>query len=470
MPSKKLVIEQTNGETYDITVYDTKEECPEPNMYVTFAAENGVSEEGWIKLGEETDYGATQATFKDDSDGKVYHILKAIYYKAEIIQSDNQTIHVWTPQKDGGTDHTETFMVEAGTGWEAEVVPNSGYNAGDLSAEKKNEDEYPVLTDFTLYLYEGKPNSIKFTTPENAISPMNIGVYTSLTNSPGEVSTSPANYEIVPNTKYDVWIEDGSSNQRIASNPYILHMNDDSITGYCSSGNPIRFEFHIDTEKKNGLTEEEFQALIDGGYGPAPDNEGNVDLSWYATNYVEDCLNITELPEENKKYLDEVLTTGKYKVINMSSMFDNCSSLTSLDLSNWDTSNVTNMKNMFGYCNSLTSLDVSNWDTSSVTSMTYMFGYCNNLTSLDVSNWDTSNVTYMGYMFAFCQSLTSVTGTIDMSKVSSYTNIFTNCNSLQYPVNIKLPEDGSITEEQFLAQVTPASAKQAINFIGGGGI
>ena len=61
MPSKKLIIEQTNGETYDITVYDTKEECPEPNMYVTFAAENGVSEEGWIKLGEETDYGATQA-------------------------------------------------------------------------------------------------------------------------------------------------------------------------------------------------------------------------------------------------------------------------------------------------------------------------------------------------------------------------------------------------------------------------
>lgn len=137
MPSKKLVIEQTNGETYDITVYDTKEECPEPNMYVTFAAENGVSEEGWIKLGEETDYGATQATFKDDSDGKVYHILKAIYYKAEIIQSDNQTIHVWTPQKDGGTDHTETFMVEAGTGWEAEVVPNSGYNAGELTAQKK---------------------------------------------------------------------------------------------------------------------------------------------------------------------------------------------------------------------------------------------------------------------------------------------------------------------------------------------
>ena len=282
MPSKKLIIEQTNGETYDITVYDTKEECPEPNMYVTFAAENGVSEEGWIKLGEETDYGATQATFKDDSDGKVYHILKAIYYKAEIIQSDNQTIHVWTPQKDGGTDHTETFMVEAGTGWEAEVVPNSGYNAGELTAQKKkNEDEYPVLTDFTLYLYEGKPNSIKFTTPENAISPMNIGVYTSLTSSPEEVSTSPANYEIVPNTKYDVWIEDGSSNQRIASNPYILHMNDDSITGYCSSGNPIRFEFHIDTEK-NGLTDEEFQALIDGGYGPAPVNGGNVNLAYYA--------------------------------------------------------------------------------------------------------------------------------------------------------------------------------------------
>ena len=43
--------------------------------------------------------------------------------------------------------------------------------------------------------------------------------------------------------------------------------------------------------------------------------------------------------------------------------------LTSLDVSGWDTSNVTNMNNMFYICRSLTSLDVSGLDTSNVTNM-----------------------------------------------------------------------------------------------------
>ena len=157
-------------------------------------------------------------------------------------------------------------------------------------------------------------------------------------------------------------------------------------------------------------------------------------------------------------------------VTGMSNMFLSCFSLTSLDVSNWDTSNVRGMYGMFAYCNSLTSLDVSNWDTSNVTGMSNMFLSCNSLTSLDVSNWDTSNVTSMDNMFSSCNSLTTVTGIIDMSKVvSDYTRMLYNTNKLQ-SINIKLPEDGSITEEQFLDEVTPDSAKQAINFIGGGGI
>ena len=71
--------------------------------------------------------------------------------------------------------------------------------------------------------------------------------------------------------------------------------------------------------------------------------------------------------------------------------------LTSLDLSNFDTSNVTNMGNMFGRC-SVTSLDLSKWDTSNVTDMNNMFNSCD-VTSLDLSNFDTSNVTDMSNMF-----------------------------------------------------------------------
>lgn len=52
-----------------------------------------------------------------------------------IVQSDNQTIHVYTPQKSGGTDYTSTFTCPIGTTYEAEVVAASGYLPGDLSVK-----------------------------------------------------------------------------------------------------------------------------------------------------------------------------------------------------------------------------------------------------------------------------------------------------------------------------------------------
>ena len=57
----------------------------------------------------------------------------------------------------------------------------------------------------------------------------------------------------------------------------------------------------------------------------------------------------------------------------MNKMFDHCASLTSLDVSNWDTSNVTNMAGMFRSCFNLTSLNLNSWDTSNVTNMAGMF-------------------------------------------------------------------------------------------------
>ena len=50
-----------------------------------------------------------------------------------IVQSANQTIHVYTPQKNGGTDHTSTFTCPRGTTYEAEVIADSGYKPGALN-------------------------------------------------------------------------------------------------------------------------------------------------------------------------------------------------------------------------------------------------------------------------------------------------------------------------------------------------
>lgn len=94
------------------------------------------------------------------------------------------------------------------------------------------------------------------------------------------------------------------------------------------------------------------------------------------------------------------------KVTTMESMFHNCSSLASLDLSKFKTSNVTNMSNMFYNCSSLTSLDLSSFNTSKVNNMSGMFSHCMSLTSIDLSSFNTSKVKYMDNMFSSCERLT----------------------------------------------------------------
>ena len=118
-------------------------------------------------------------------------------------------------------------------------------------------------------------------------------------------------------------------------------------------------------------------------------------------------------------------------VTNMHSMFYGCSNLTVLDLSHFDTSKVTDMNSMFMNCSSLTALDVSHFDTNKVTDMWDMFCNCSSLTVLDLSHFDTSNVTNMNMMFDACSSLTTLDlSHFDTSKVANMSMMFYGCSSL----------------------------------------
>ena len=66
----------------------------------------------------------------------------------------------------------------------------------------------------------------------------------------------------------------------------------------------------------------------------------------------------------------------KYKIKNICLMFYGCSSLTKIDLSNFNTNNVTNMGCMFYGCSSLTNIDLSNFNTNNVTNIGGMFQGC----------------------------------------------------------------------------------------------
>ena len=119
------------------------------------------------------------------------------------------------------------------------------------------------------------------------------------------------------------------------------------------------------------------------------------------------------------------------KVTSMNGMFNGCSSLISIDVSRFDTSKVTSMDYMFNRCSSLISLDVSGFDTSLVTRMNSMFRDCSSLASLDLSRFDTSKVTDIGSMFEGCLSLASVdVSGFDTSKVTSMSSMFNGCSSL----------------------------------------
>jgi surface protein len=116
----------------------------------------------------------------------------------------------------------------------------------------------------------------------------------------------------------------------------------------------------------------------------------------------------------------------------LTGMFNNCTSLISLDLSNFDTGNVTDMREMFSNCSSLKSITFgAKFDTSNVTNMDSMFSDCSKLTSLDLSKFNTGNVMFMGAMFSNCNLLNKLNlSSFNTSNVNDMNHMFSSCSSL----------------------------------------
>ena len=128
-------------------------------------------------------------------------------------------------------------------------------------------------------------------------------------------------------------------------------------------------------------------------------------------------------------------------VTNMSNTFSHCELLTSIDVSKWNTSKVTDMASMFSSCGTLRSIDVSKWNTSNVTDISGMFFGCGSLHSVDITGWDTSKVTSMDRMFFNCSSLTTITGVLDFKNCTEYYGAFFGCNNLTSVKVKNLPVD-----------------------------
>ena len=170
----------------------------------------------------------------------------------------------------------------------------------------------------------------------------------------------------------------------------------------------------------------------------------DLDLSIFNTSNV---TNMSYIFSCNYSLINLDLSNFNTKnVTNMDSMFCDCSSLTSLDLGNFNTMSVTSMFQIFYNCSSLVSLDLSSFNTSNVINMSYMFFNCSSLTILDLSNFNTSKVANMNQMFSSCSTLTNLDlSSFNTSNVTNMNSMFMWCSSL-ITLNLSNFNTSSVTD------------------------
>ena len=87
-------------------------------------------------------------------------------------------------------------------------------------------------------------------------------------------------------------------------------------------------------------------------------------------------------------------------------MFLGCKNIIDIDLSSFDTRNITSMCGMFQDCNNIKSIDLSSFDTQEVNNIQYMLYNCTNLNNIFFSSsFKPKNAIKMNEMFYNCKEL-----------------------------------------------------------------
>ena len=186
--------------------------------------------------------------------------------------------------------------------------------------------------------------------------------------------------------------------------------------------------YYAETEKVY-LNTDSRQMFYSGYYDPKIKNILELDLSNFDTSQVTDMSNMfygmSNLITLNLSNFDTS------KVINMGSMFYGMSNLITLNLSSFDTSKVWNMRYMFYNMRNLITLNLSNFDTSKVIDMGSMFSSMSSLTTLNLSSFNTANVTDMSAMFAGLPNLATLDlSSFDTSNVTDMSGMFYEASNL----------------------------------------
>ena len=174
------------------------------------------------------------------------------------------------------------------------------------------------------------------------------------------------------------------------------------------SGGTLTFYYDMDRTDRKGVT---FDLNPDASTSPA----------WSSFSY-----------DVNKVVFDDSFVYARPAVTY--NWFADMSNLTEIDgIEKLNTSEVTSMTTMFYNCSALTTIDVSGFDTRKVMGMHSMFRG-SGVTSLDLSNFNTWNVALMGSMFRDCSNLETIYVDGNMWTATSATDngdqMFSGCTSL----------------------------------------
>ena len=229
-------------------------------------------------------------------------------------------------------------------------------------------------------------------------------------------------------------------------NQYKPGLNFGSLFSRCSKLTSVDFSnIYYDYNVSSSLMFLECESLIYVNFGNKKFISNNKDISsmFYGCSSLTsiDLSNFDVSKITNFEYMFynckslQTINFGNFKLDNAESIlriFTNCISLKSLDLSSFKPVKLKNMYGAFSNCHSLISINLNRFYTSLVTSMSYLFYNCTSLSLIDISSFNTQNIKNMDSMFENCISLTSIIYPTNFaSNTLSFIRMFQNCHSLE---------------------------------------
>lgn len=167
----------------------------------------------------------------------------------------------------------------------------------------------------------------------------------------------------------------------------------------------------------------------------------------FQNTYFLESINLTDWDLSNVINMSNMFMSTRLRYIDLSnwytpklqdavSMFSN-SSLEYINVSGWDVSSVLDTYNMFGATN-CTTLDLSNFNAINCKNMSSMFRSNQQLLTLNLTNFRTDSVENMDSMFYDCWQLTELDiSSFNTSNVTNMNGMFQECTRLKQIIGIE---------------------------------